>query len=510
MTTSPSSPASARRKRSTVLPLHWCSVPFGRKPTGTDLRGWITANYCARALRAMGYSVVCEPRCEIWSADTEVLLAELDQPMASAPSTTDPSTESSTALHNVVIPSASVEPTQRPAGKYLRRLFHGDVQTRMHWEHLWSRWKDETQAIFCAYNLSLSIEADALAHSHATVQSRLEQLPDVFQHESKLILDMTTHGLGRMVLRDSANDIDDAASFQFAADVAQLLDQQSKASRRVHLCEHSKEYYWKQCAKAADLFSKYHKSTTLAPLARTLNDAVAAAPSTPRALPSHVAFASLAQFDHPTTAADGLFGCLERASKHMFGICMDRTYDDIDATNSGRESDSVRDAVGGLSQISRLSESLGLSVIVMQILSFKRSRSVKFEWTELLDHDGSSGVYCQYTHARLCGIERYCGVAVDLDADLEPLAQSPEALALALLLAQYPKIFIQGIFNMEASSLAAFLVNVASQVSSCNYGMRIKGQTQAVAQARLRVLGAAKAVLRHGLEVLGLDAVVEM
>eukprot|EP00039_Didymoeca_costata_P002460 m.60362 g.60362 ORF g.60362 m.60362 type:complete len:220 (-) comp11313_c0_seq4:2116-2775(-) len=49
---------------------------------------------------------------------------------------------------------------------------------------------------------------------------------------------------------------------------------------------------------------------------------------------------------------------------------------------------------------------LGLSAIVVQDLKSRRIKNYKFDWDQILQAEGDTGPFLQYTHARLCSIER--------------------------------------------------------------------------------------------------------
>jgi arginyl-tRNA synthetase len=47
-------------------------------------------------------------------------------------------------------------------------------------------------------------------------------------------------------------------------------------------------------------------------------------------------------------------------------------------------------------------------------VSTKRVKDVLFDWNEILNFDGETGPYVQYTHARLCSVLRKCGGTVTM------------------------------------------------------------------------------------------------
>ena len=49
---------------------------------------------------------------------------------------------------------------------------------------------------------------------------------------------------------------------------------------------------------------------------------------------------------------------------------------------------------------------IGLSAVIIQDLSARRIKDYDFNWARMTSFEGDTGPYLQYTHARLCSIER--------------------------------------------------------------------------------------------------------
>ena len=52
--------------------------------------------------------------------------------------------------------------------------------------------------------------------------------------------------------------------------------------------------------------------------------------------------------------------------------------------------------------VSRVADTLGVSAIIVQDLKQRRLTNYKFDWAKMLQFSGDTGVFLQYTHARLC------------------------------------------------------------------------------------------------------------
>jgi len=119
--------------------------------------------------------------------------------------------------------------------------------------------------------------------------------------------------------------------------------------------------------------------------------------------------------------------------------------------------------------------------------------------------------YVQYAHARICSVLASWGgdVATLSHADLSPL-QSPQALALMLLLAKYPDMLTAAADGFAPHDVTFYLRELAACYHSYYDAERILVDDEALKLARLALVAATAQVLRNGLAVLGVSAPEKM
>ncbi|MCA0213393.1 MAG: arginine--tRNA ligase [Proteobacteria bacterium] len=119
--------------------------------------------------------------------------------------------------------------------------------------------------------------------------------------------------------------------------------------------------------------------------------------------------------------------------------------------------------------------------------------------------------YVQYAHARICSVLAAWGgdVATLKDADLTPL-QSPQALAVMLLLAKYPDMLAAAAADFAPHDVTFYLRELAAAYHSYYGAERILADDEAVKKARLALVAATAQVLHNGLQVLGVSAPQKM
>ena len=119
--------------------------------------------------------------------------------------------------------------------------------------------------------------------------------------------------------------------------------------------------------------------------------------------------------------------------------------------------------------------------------------------------------YVQYAHARICSVlTAWGGQVSDLHpVDLAPL-QSPQALALMLLLAKYPDMLTAAASDFAPHDVTFYLRELAACYHSYYDAERILVDDEAIKLARLALVAATAQVLRNGLAVLGVSAPQKM
>jgi arginyl-tRNA synthetase len=125
--------------------------------------------------------------------------------------------------------------------------------------------------------------------------------------------------------------------------------------------------------------------------------------------------------------------------------------------------------------------------------------------------------YVQYAHARICSVLAQAaekGHAVPDEAraltlDLAPLA-SPREMTLLSRIAQYPDVLEAAADDLAPHQVASWLKDFAADFHGYYNAERVLVDEQALRDARLALLLAARQVLRNGLALLGVTAPQKM
>ncbi|KAF2857241.1 arginyl-tRNA synthetase [Piedraia hortae CBS 480.64] len=165
---------------------------------------------------------------------------------------------------------------------------------------------------------------------------------------------------------------------------------------------------------------------------------------------------------------------------------------------------------------------LAMSAIMVQDFGGKMVNNYNFDMERMTSFEGDTGPYLQYSHARVCSMERKVAVPREqlLAADYS-LITAKEGLELVRLLAQWPNVFMNTYRTREPVTVLTYLFKMTHQLSSC-YDAKDTGKKNAKTMsvmyaeseekkaALMGLYDCARQVLSNGMRLLGLRPVERM
>lgn len=156
-----------------------------------------------------------------------------------------------------------------------------------------------------------------------------------------------------------------------------------------------------------------------------------------------------------------------------------------------------------------IAHAVGIGAVIFADLSSKRVKDVNFDWDEILNFDGETGPYVQYTHARVCSIMRKYGRPITNKINYALLKEDDELL-LVKNLELFPTTIRRAAETYEPSLLANLLLTICSAFNRYYNHHRILGDDEELTKARVLLCNGIRQALRKGLYLLGIKAPVEM
>lgn len=153
---------------------------------------------------------------------------------------------------------------------------------------------------------------------------------------------------------------------------------------------------------------------------------------------------------------------------------------------------------------------VGIGAVIFDDLYNGRIKDIVFSWDRMLNFDGETGPYVQYTHARACSVLKKAGYDKKAEnIDYSVLTDDAAADACKTIALFNDKIK-EAANRYEPSVIARYLVDVAQSFNKFYHDNIILADDENVKNARLALVDAVRTVIKSGLAILGIDAPEQM
>lgn len=160
----------------------------------------------------------------------------------------------------------------------------------------------------------------------------------------------------------------------------------------------------------------------------------------------------------------------------------------------------------GLGGKDEVAKAVGVGAVVFDALSSARIKDIVFSFDRVLNFDGETGPYVQYTHARCMSLLRRAETGWRTDAPDYSALDNAEAFATAKLLEGFPETVRRACEKNEPYLVTRHIIELAQAFNRFYYEHRIIDDDAAKTAARLLLAQAAEQVLKKGLWLIGVDA----
>ena len=160
-------------------------------------------------------------------------------------------------------------------------------------------------------------------------------------------------------------------------------------------------------------------------------------------------------------------------------------------------------------QLDETSKIVGIGAVVFRELSAGRIKDYVFDWDKVLNFDGETGPYVQYTHARAASVLR--------NGEFDPSSVDPSAMDYGYISGDAASELIKGIYafpeavakaaeDNEPSTVTRSIIDIARSFNKFYHDEHIIVDNEAERKAKLALTYAAKQVIANGLGLLGMIA----
>ncbi len=156
-----------------------------------------------------------------------------------------------------------------------------------------------------------------------------------------------------------------------------------------------------------------------------------------------------------------------------------------------------------------IAQQVGIGAVIFNDLYNSRIKDVVFSWERMLNFDGETGPYVQYTHARACSILRKGECSLAQNIDYSKLTDDA-SMEVCKLLEQFPKKIQEAADKLEPFIETRQLVSLSQAFNKFYHDNVILTSEEQTKQARIALVIAVKTVLKKGLALLGIKAPEQM
>ena len=139
----------------------------------------------------------------------------------------------------------------------------------------------------------------------------------------------------------------------------------------------------------------------------------------------------------------------------------------------------------------------------------QRIKDVSFNWNKLLNPDGETGPYVQYTYARCSSILRNVGEYDISDIDYS-IITDPASIALIKDFDRFPSIIEDAAAKYEPSVIARYVMDVAHSFNKFYTDNHINVEDEATRNARVSLVVITRRIIKDALALLGIGVVEQM
>lgn len=154
---------------------------------------------------------------------------------------------------------------------------------------------------------------------------------------------------------------------------------------------------------------------------------------------------------------------------------------------------------------------VGIGAVIFDDMYNNIIKDIQFSWERVLNFDGETGPYVQYTHARACSVLRKIGITELNNEKIDYTILTDEAtVGIIKELAKFTDVIKEAANKYEPSYIARYAVDIAQAFNKFYHDNPILVEDEKIRNARLGVVIAIKYIIQNVLSLLGIEAPEQM
>ena len=152
-----------------------------------------------------------------------------------------------------------------------------------------------------------------------------------------------------------------------------------------------------------------------------------------------------------------------------------------------------------------VAKKVGIGAVIFNDMSASRIKDEVFDWNTILNFQGETGPYIQYTYVRTKSVLEKAGYLPKIENVKIDNLSDEYSMAILKLIYNFEDILIQVTDKNEPSMLARYLIELAKAYSSFYNENKIIADDKDVQDARVYLTYAVSQVLKQGANLLGIE-----
>lgn len=151
----------------------------------------------------------------------------------------------------------------------------------------------------------------------------------------------------------------------------------------------------------------------------------------------------------------------------------------------------------------KIAEQIGVGATLFGVLYNSRIKDMVFSFDKVLNFEGETGPYVQYTYARCSSLFDKCG-EIGEEIDYSGL-DNASSKAIVALLDKYPQVLQESAKKYEPSVVTRYAIDLSQAFNKFYFECKINTEIEGIKNARLTLTKAVRQVIGNALALLGIE-----
>lgn len=158
-----------------------------------------------------------------------------------------------------------------------------------------------------------------------------------------------------------------------------------------------------------------------------------------------------------------------------------------------------------LTEKESVAKMVGIGAVIFHDLYNQRIKNTSFSWQDVMNFDGATGPYAQYTYARAKSILRKVGgVANDANVNVKLLTEDT-SFHLIKMIALYPEKILDAVKRYEPSIVARYIISLSTAFNRFYQECNIMNAKKDIQEARLLLVELTQQIIKDAMGLLGIS-----